>query len=1353
MPAANTAYTATWTVNAYTVTWKDADGTTLRIEENVPYGTIPSYGSTPTKASDASYVYTFAGWDITPVAVTADATYTATYNTTPVVASVTISGAASYYTTFNAAWSAAVSAQEAATLTLLQNVTGLSSSITCNAAHDMTIDLNGKTLSGTSTGTWLFQVNSAGYTFTVTDGTANKGGIISFSTTSQDASSYCVNVTNGNFVLDAGKLYATSNNVNIGCVTVEGGAFTMNNGTLHANYTGSGSGKNSRAVHANGANGTITINGGTIRVESKVVAMGIAYNSGTVTVNGGWFNITATGQKAVTNKTSATDNLNIRGGYYNMSGNSTYFDIHVKAPYYVLSNSDATYKYKVVERYTVTFSNYNGTSLQSGLWEKGVTPAYSGSTPTRPADAQYTYTFDGWDADIVPVTGNTTYTAQFSSTVNKYTITFKNGEEVLQSTEVEYGATPAYNGATPTKAATAQYTYLFNGWDAELVPVTGDATYTATYTETLLQAKASVAVGEGEPVGYATFAAAWSAATGAGAAATVKLLEDVSNVAMLEYTRNHNLTLDLNGHKLTNNAAQAAILVNNAAITFTVTDSSIGKNGKIYINASNTIAAYGVLVSAGNFVLNGGTIEAHLQANTSYGVRVAAGASFSMSDGMIDVVTTNSRNGDGVYVHKSGDNAGSATISGGTVSVKAAGNGYAVEAVGTVTITGGYFYATGSSAACAVSNNGVLVLQGGYYNTNNYLNRYTATPYCVLPNSDATYPYKVAEGYTVSFRNYNNSSLQSGAWEKGATPAYTGATPAKPADEYYTYTFAGWSPEIVAVTANAAYTAQFSTSTRTYTVIWKDGDGNILKTDDNLTYGAMPQYNGTTPTKTATVQCSYVFAGWSPEVVAVTADAVYEASFQSVTMAEEGKTIQIASNSYITTTTVEAGGELVVEDNMTLYTEKLILQATPTSSGEISGNVIATQDADFDFSQPGGFKAHTWYAVAVPWLVDVPAYNKANCGVYTKKGAGSFVQQEMGRTFDLIYYDGARRATGAEKAWNYIEDDAADKHFMYPGRAYMIYLAADADVIRFRKSAGADLHTYEVAVEKHPSGLGDSYANWNGIANPATYKAKLNAGTTADKGQVYNPATGQYELFDLKGQQLQVGQAVFVQPKAAKSVIAEREIQGGGMTGEGGNSFGAPRRMNGQMTTAARFEVVLSQEDAPTADRIIVCMDEDKEADEYAVGHDLAKLGISSVVPQMWVSRYNSRLCINTMAGTCHAADYPLGIFAPEAGGYTICIDQNAADESSVTANTMLYLTYDGKPIWNLSYNRYVAELDKGDNSRYGLRIVTLPPQTPTGIEELTVQNGGQVRKVLVDGNIYIIREGHVYSMDGKTVK
>ena len=107
-------------------------------------------------------------------------------------------------------------------------------------------------------------------------------------------------------------------------------------------------------------------------------------------------------------------------------------------------------------------------------------------TATKTADnAQYTYTFDGWTIGTATVTGAMTVTANFSRTTQTYTVTWKNGETTLETDEnVAYGATPAYDGATPTKDATAEYTYAFSAWTPAIASVTGDATYTATFTQT-----------------------------------------------------------------------------------------------------------------------------------------------------------------------------------------------------------------------------------------------------------------------------------------------------------------------------------------------------------------------------------------------------------------------------------------------------------------------------------------------------------------------------------------------------------------------------------------------------------------------------------------------------------------------------------------------------------------------------------------------------------------------------------------------------------------------------------------------------------------------------------------------------
>ena len=153
-------------------------------------------------------------------------------------------------------------------------------------------------------------------------------------------------------------------------------------------------------------------------------------------------------------------------------------------PVFVDANGDNDlYAVWQVKTYTVTWKDWNGTVLETDTdVEYNSDPRYDGKNPTRAADAQYTYTFKGWDKPLEKVTKDVTYTAVYEETINKYTVTWKNDDGSVLRTDknVEYGTMPNY-GANPTKAADAQYTYTFKGWTPKVKTVTGDAVYTAVY--------------------------------------------------------------------------------------------------------------------------------------------------------------------------------------------------------------------------------------------------------------------------------------------------------------------------------------------------------------------------------------------------------------------------------------------------------------------------------------------------------------------------------------------------------------------------------------------------------------------------------------------------------------------------------------------------------------------------------------------------------------------------------------------------------------------------------------------------------------------------------------------------------
>ena len=70
---------AVWQVKTYTIKWVNWDGSEVRTDTEVPYGTELKAPKDPTRAADAEYTYTFASWTPKIETVTGDATYKATY--------------------------------------------------------------------------------------------------------------------------------------------------------------------------------------------------------------------------------------------------------------------------------------------------------------------------------------------------------------------------------------------------------------------------------------------------------------------------------------------------------------------------------------------------------------------------------------------------------------------------------------------------------------------------------------------------------------------------------------------------------------------------------------------------------------------------------------------------------------------------------------------------------------------------------------------------------------------------------------------------------------------------------------------------------------------------------------------------------------------------------------------------------------------------------------------------------------------------------------------------------------------------------------------------------------------------
>ena len=79
MPAKDVTLKAKWNINKYTIKWVNWDGSEVRTDTEVPYGTKLEAPADPTREADAEYTYTFAGWTPKIETVTGDATYKAKY--------------------------------------------------------------------------------------------------------------------------------------------------------------------------------------------------------------------------------------------------------------------------------------------------------------------------------------------------------------------------------------------------------------------------------------------------------------------------------------------------------------------------------------------------------------------------------------------------------------------------------------------------------------------------------------------------------------------------------------------------------------------------------------------------------------------------------------------------------------------------------------------------------------------------------------------------------------------------------------------------------------------------------------------------------------------------------------------------------------------------------------------------------------------------------------------------------------------------------------------------------------------------------------------------------------------------
>ncbi len=566
------------------------------------------------------------------------------------------------------------------------------------------------------------------------------------------------------------------------------------------------------------------------------------------------------------------------------------------------------------------------------------TTVQHGEIPTVPADintdkapdARYTYTFTGWAPEISPATGEMTYVAVYSTTLNSYTVTWYNedGTAVLSTGRYDYGTHPVYNGgANPEKTATGKY-YRFTGWMntatntmlSEGDIITGNASYRAVFVEVQNPATVIWVIdgvphetkwGNGETPTYVgvpskpdangkkyTFTG-WDAEIVVVASGATYTYE----AQFKEENQTYTAKFDLNGGTFTDANGAASVSYTLAALRLR----ALEKNGytfkgwKIKSVAgswTNTEKVY----TAGSYTGMWGNVEfvAVFELNTY---------SFTIKDGSESFTGSYTINGtdkildfadEGFEQSKEGYeltawlvvNGSGSWLPGDTIAVDKAVTG----AYGDVTVEP--VWTAKVYTITWVSGEDSQVVEFRYGETVIVYSPVSRVGYAaVWQNADAIPEVMPAQNLTF-VATYSTIQYYLRFDTNGGKPISNfyydiTSTAVLPTPTRDGATFVGWkvsagngswvkSDEYDAGEAltgyygNATLTAQWEF--KLFTVTWEAGDTTRVS---YWYHGAMPSFNGT-PTKASDDRYSYEFTGWDKEITEVTADVIYVAQFRQI---------------------------------------------------------------------------------------------------------------------------------------------------------------------------------------------------------------------------------------------------------------------------------------------------------------------------------------------------------------------------------------------------------------------------------------------------------------------------------------
>ena len=145
-----------------------------------------------------------------------------------------------------------------------------------------------------------------------------------------------------------------------------------------------------------------------------------------------------------------------------------------------------------------------------------------------------------------------------------------------------------------------------------------------------------------------------------------------------------------------------------------------------------------------------------------------------------------------------------------------------------------------------------------------------------------------------------------------------------------------------------------------YTVTWKNYDGEVIKTDENVIEGTIPEYEGDEPEREKTEEFIFTFIGWDKTPEAIEGDVEFTAVYQETKRVYD-ITWKMDDGTLIGTTTVEYGEIPTHED----VTKKATDEKTYVFSGWTPNVKAVEGDAEYKAVFSDSMNSYK-----ITWLLD-----------------------------------------------------------------------------------------------------------------------------------------------------------------------------------------------------------------------------------------------------------------------------------------------------------------------------------------------------------------------------------------------